>query len=294
MDFDTVIAWAKEGWNSVTSSMPWQQITDFLNSNFFSSMASALFGALFGAYAAHRIIERQKERELLLGEIRNTNAAISLAFDICNIGLSFKKQHLVRLRENFESTKAHVIELKRSADSGETPPQNRFEFQADLQTLPELTFPTKILQKQVFQNLSVSGRALSAVSSLLGSAFSLNESIHRRNAQIRQIKASLSPEDPRFIDLYFGFASPDGHVDREFPETLRAIHVYTDDLIFFSKLICEDLHNYGKNLHERTAKIGRGQAPKINSVDFSSSNEFGLMPDENEYESWLKGYSNAA
>lgn len=54
-------------------------IWTFANTTFATALIGSLAGAFAGAYGAQRIAERSKTKELLLAEIRNTNAAIMVA-----------------------------------------------------------------------------------------------------------------------------------------------------------------------------------------------------------------------
>jgi hypothetical protein len=73
--------------NAVAATAP--GILD-LNSNLFTSLIGALAGAFAGAYGGQLIVERSKTRDELLKEMRNTNAAIMLAFGMCNTALSLR------------------------------------------------------------------------------------------------------------------------------------------------------------------------------------------------------------
>jgi hypothetical protein len=102
----------------------WQFSKDFLNSNFFTAIAGACAGAFAGAYGAQRIVARGKEKEELLAEIRNTNAATVVALGICNTFLAIKKQHVKRLKETFERQKADYLARAHQYRIGELPPGN--------------------------------------------------------------------------------------------------------------------------------------------------------------------------
>ena len=67
-------------WSSITNFATWDTAKNLANSAFFASLVAALAGAFAGAFAAQRIAERGKHREELLREIRNTNAAIAVAY----------------------------------------------------------------------------------------------------------------------------------------------------------------------------------------------------------------------
>jgi hypothetical protein len=134
--------------------MTWENVKAFANSNFFTALAGSAAGAFSGTYIAQRIVERGKIHDELLTEIRNTNAAIMLSFGICNSMLALKKQHVKRLKEEFDSSRETLLKvLQGKAKQGDPP----FEFKADLASLPRSRQPTEALQRQVFDNLSVGG-----------------------------------------------------------------------------------------------------------------------------------------
>ena len=96
----------------------WQSSKDFLNSNFFTAIAGACAGAFAGAYGAQRIVARGKEREELLAEIRNTNAATVVALGVCNTFLAIKKQHVKRLKETFDKQKTDYLGSRSQIQDG--------------------------------------------------------------------------------------------------------------------------------------------------------------------------------
>jgi hypothetical protein len=81
----------------------WQPIEAFFNSAFFAALftaiAGSMAGAFWGAYGGQRIVERGKQREELLTEIRNTNATIMVAVGICNSFLGIKRQNVKPLKD---------------------------------------------------------------------------------------------------------------------------------------------------------------------------------------------------
>ncbi len=66
----------------------------FLNSQFALTLIGTISAAFAGAYGAHWIIERNKRREEWQRELRITNAAIMVSFEICNSFLSLKIQRV--------------------------------------------------------------------------------------------------------------------------------------------------------------------------------------------------------
>ena len=66
-------------------------IWTFANTTFATALIGSLAGAFAGAYGAQRIAERSKTKELLLTEIRNTNAAIMVAYVVFSFFYGLKK-----------------------------------------------------------------------------------------------------------------------------------------------------------------------------------------------------------
>ena len=271
--------------------MTWENVKAFGNSNFLTALVGSLAGAFAGAYVAQRIAERNKTREELLKEIRNTNAAIMLSFSICNSLLALKKQHVKSLKEDFKSSLAEFLEQSRKFQkTGEIQGGSPYHFKADLQSLPTSQLPTETLQKQVFEKLSVGGRPLSLVTSLIESTTLLNGSIEKRNQLIEQYKATSAVKDPKFVLRYFGLPYGDGQINLDYPDTIDAIYNYTNAGIFFSHLLCGDLNQHGKVLSaEFKKRFGKG-APRVNEADFEKPKAAGLLPGNEGYSDWLNAF----
>jgi len=106
-------------------------IWEFLNSSF----STALFGAFAGALGAQYIAVRSERKKRILDEIRNTNAAISMAYTIMNIFINAKRQHIRTLKSNYEeSHRAFHNHLNNQAPL----PQSAH---IDLRSLPVLNTP---------------------------------------------------------------------------------------------------------------------------------------------------------
>ncbi|RFC35612.1 MAG: hypothetical protein DID92_2727743994 [Candidatus Nitrotoga sp. SPKER] len=262
----------------------WIEIEAFFNSVFFTSIA----GAFAGAYGAQRIAERSKYREQMLKEMRDTNAAIMIAFGICNSLLSVKKQHVKSLKEDFDFQKAALLEHHKKVNIGQISRDEIFDFRTDLMTLSLPPLPVDILQGQLFEKLSLVGRPLSLATTLSQSVHSLNASLEKRNQLIDVYKASggVTPV------LYFGLPH-NNQTDANYPSVIDAIFKQADDIIFFSQLLCKDLSEHGNQLAKQfKTKFGKG-APKISEPDFSKAEELGLMPNISSYADWLTMFVKA-
>jgi hypothetical protein len=255
---------------------------------FFTAIAGSLAGAFAGAYGAQRIAERSKNRDELLKEIRNTNATISLAFGICNSLLAMKKQHVKSLKENFEAQKEALLEHQQKMRAGQILPGTVFNFLVDFQTLSLLQLPIDILQSQIFEKLSLVGRPLNLTTTLSQTTHSLNASLEKRNQLIEFYKAKATRQ-PISPSLYFGLPQG-GHINQDYPCTVYAIYNQTDDGIYFSRLLCKDLVEHGKQVVTHFKKqYGKG-APNVSEPDFNKAVDAGLMPNDDNYADWTSSF----
>lgn len=280
--------------NCETFASVWEGIKAFANSGFTTALIGSLAGAFAGAVSAQRIVERSKERELNLLQLRNTNATIMVAFSVCNSMIAIKHQHVASLYETFQRQKEELLDFKRKREAGAIPRETPFEFQADLRTLPAPLAPIKVLQNQVFERLSVTGRPLALVTTLSQTILSLATSIATRNALIERFRVADASANPEFLNHYFGLPSPSGHHSTEYADTIKAIHNLTDDAIFFSHLLCGDLRDYGNTVLERYKARFKDDSQSVSKPDFSKAKEAGLLPNEANYQDWLRGFAKAA
>ena len=97
----------------------WQWIAQLVGSHLFESGLVALAGAFFGAKTAQGTAARNKFRDDMTEEIRDTNAAITLSFAISNSAMAIKRQHLRSIKETFDKDKKDLIEFERKRKTGE-------------------------------------------------------------------------------------------------------------------------------------------------------------------------------
>lgn len=273
------------------SAVQWQDVKVFFNSAFFSAGFGSLAGALGGAYAAQRIVERAKRRDELLKEIRHTNATIMVAFGMCNSLLSLKKQHVKSLKEVFDIQKSELIDHLRKQQHGQIGENQAFEFKADLETLSLPPLPVETLQTQVFEKLSLVGRSVSLVITLIQTLHGLSASLEKRNQLIQAYKVNAPLKPREFPALYFGLRQGD-YLNQEYPSTLDAIYHQTEGGIFFSQLLCKDMVEHGDHIVGLFRKVYGKGAPRINRPDFSKAEEQNLMPNADNYTDWLTMFKN--
>jgi hypothetical protein len=265
----------------------WFVIKQFFNSVFFTSIAGSLAGAFAGAYGANWIVERTKYREQLVKEIRDTNAAISLAHNVCNSLLLMKKQHIKPLKEKLDEDKARLQAHLKQFLHGQISETTPCHFFIDLETLSPSLLPVDFLHKQVFEKLSLVGRPLTLVPELTKAVHNLSECLEKRNQLIENYKISDISSELR-LRLYLGLPQANGEINNEYPHLINAIYGYTEDSIFFSQLLCKDLIEHGNQIAGQFRKKFKKGAPRVSEVNFDIANELGLMPNTDEYAVWLK------
>jgi hypothetical protein len=268
----------------------WQSAVNFFNSTFFVSLITAGLGAFAGAWAAQRIADKGKYRDQLLREMRDTNAATMMSFAICNSLLSMKKQHIKRLKEDFDKERAAYLDYLAKKNAGQIPPNTVFHFMMDLQTLSLQPLPLDILQAQVFDKISVVGRPLALTTTLRQTLHGLGESMERRNALIATFKqmSNVSP------DFYFGLPLSSGHVSTEYRDTVESTHDQTDDGIFFSQMLCDDLVEHNEGLEKQYKNEFKKGSPDISKPEWKKGRDAGLMPDPAKYADWTSMFKKKA
>lgn len=276
--------------NFAIQLISWDNVAEFLNSNF----TAALAGALAGALVAQRIGDRAKQRESMLQEIRSTNAAIMASFAICNAGLALKEQFTKDIYDTYTVRKTELSEFQRKRAAGLQLAELPFEFQADFRTLQMPVVPIDVLRTRVYDNISTTGRPLALVAALVGSISSLADVIHKRNALIERFR-NLGPEKAAQLSaFYFGLPYGPGHVSTEFSDTIESLYRTNDDVIFFSELMGQDLMAHGNRILDQYRKVAKIKKEKISTVDFTESRNQSLMPNAVDYPDWFKKFPNEA
>ena len=274
--------------------MNWQTvfntIDQFSKSAAFATLMSGAFGAFFGALGAQVIASRYQTKQSVIAELNSVRAALLLCFSICNRFVSLKRQLILPMRNRYVQARQEYEQFSAQAQVHVGPPPLVYELAADLQTLPPLTLPTAVLERQLFEKISISGRALAAAVDLLGAFDGLKKTIGDRNELIAELH-ERSPIPPQELtELYFGITTADGVTDQRLSAAIEGIFRQTDDCIFFSRLLADDLVEYGRRLRRRYAWRYWRRIPKVVAADWSIAERQGLMPAAAEYADWLRGF----
>lgn len=266
----------------------WESATSFINSQFFSSMSGALAGAFAGAIAAHSIATGARRREDAEGQIRAINAAIMSAFLICNSMLSIKRQQVLTMHKKFHEERARY-EQSLAAPAGTIIPP----FEMDMEFVGQPHVPIDVLGKQVYEKMNLKGRALGLVPAISNALSMFQSRAELRNKLIEKYKEDFkSMGQKERLDHYFGFPLAGGSVHREFADCLDGINSYTNDVIFFSSLLCQDLAKHGNEIRDSYVKKYHRDIEQISSMNFDTPKAKDLMPSPEDYADWLTMFAS--
>lgn len=275
----------EQAWSSLSEAL--FVVGEFFNSAFSVALVGSAAGAIGGAIAAQKIIEKTKRRDLFLSEFRSTNAAIVVSYSICNAMLSLKKNFVRPLYQQFNEGVDAIHNFNERKELGELGQDEQFLAEVDFKLFECPSVPVETLKDLVFNRISEHGRPLAALAHLDGVLASLDKVILKRETLVEEFKKHENSFT--FFYLYYGLTRPDGNTNEEYADTVEAIHEYTDDAIFFSKLICDDLVAHGNLLIAKNSKLAK-KSPKVSYADFSGAEDLQLMPPKNKYEDWLGGF----
>jgi hypothetical protein len=268
----------------------WTTLNTFWNSNFGTAVISAFIGSLAGAWggalAAERIAEKRRVREQLLKEINQTNAAIELSHTICSSYLNLKEQHVRGVWEDYQRKREQVHDLHERQRHGAMAPRTVPTIQLDQRTLDVVRAKIEHLEGLVLGELSLRGRPRPLVAILSQTRDSLNNSITLRN---QLIVSARTLDDNAKVAFYFGLPT-EGGVDDTFGNVLEAVHRQTDDCIYFSWRLCEDLTRHGKRVREQFGRRFKGPVSRIQTVLWTDVVAKGLLPPLGAYRSWEEGF----
>lgn len=261
--------------------------TDILNA-WGAAVIGGFFGSAGGAWGAQRIAEKSAKRKDAIAELRNVNAALQLAFSICNTALAYRKQFSKPLmekikqdREDFEVVR--TIKLRQG---------DEFYLQMDLRKFQPPVIPINSLRDIVYSKISAVGKMLSATAEIESAHSGLIEANRQRDAFIDQ--ATGGGTDP-FV--YLGFRNNGGILDERYYTWVCGLDQYASDIAFFSLVACRDLETYGDIVRKKLVALHGGRdegIPRVSAIDFSGAEASGLLPAEKDYEKWTRGFTDVA
>lgn len=265
----------------------WHWLSDsaekFASSKVFETVVAGGLGAFAAALGAQFAINRSQTRQAVVRELNNINGALELCFYLCNKYLTLKKQHVQTIHDTYEAT---AREFDRFVG---TRPDHRsvFALHGDLRNLAPMTPPAEMLSRLNFEKISIRGRGPLAAMQLIGAMHSLDRSFKDRDNLIMEIKDGKTKMSPEF---YFGLPTPQGADDR-FRSNITAIYQQTDDCIFFSRILAEDLFDYASTQRKRHRWRFIRKLPHPSTTDWSPAEKARLFPKAQAYDSFLTGFT---
>jgi hypothetical protein len=223
----------------------WQTASQLPPPNFSWTLASTVFGLLVSAWLTSRA---QKKKEMV-AELNSISAALVLCFSITNIFLGLKRQIIRPMRDRFIHARLQYNQARQNRGAAQV-----MDAHLDLQAISPVRAPTGALERYVFEKISIRGRPLAAVVTLVGAIDGLGQAIKYRNELVTEFREGPRPEPKVGAERYFGLRTADGAIDERFCVNIQAISNQTDDCIFFSRLLAEDLLRYGRKLRRRHAR----------------------------------------
>lgn len=238
-------------------------------------LVSALAGAGVGAYSAQYIAARNKRHDDLLKEVRGANAACTMAYSITDSFITVKRDIVKPLLDNFTKEKTLFELAGQNFIPGFSAP---IDVASDLQTFTLIKTPVSHLQDIVYKGVSSPIRAIS-IMSVLDRTIAGLESFHAdRNKLCDEFRQKAFDGH-----VYFGAKKGDA-TDARYSSVLTNLSTYSDDAIYFSRLLGDDLKRYANEVKARLPKKLQAWAPVITSADFSKATD--ILPDPTKYKDY--------
>lgn len=257
-----------------------------------TALVGGFVGAAGGAWGAQRIAEKEVSRKELMAELRNTNAAIQLAFSVCNVALAYRSQFSKGLAENLQEKRLD-IEICRKIRLHEG---DQLYIELDLRKFPIPTVPVDALKEILFSKVSVVGRELAALNEIESARNTLREADRVRNEFVDK-RSNGEHASVKDVFSYLGLKRSDGVTDETYYTAVASIDSCAKDLIFFGHLLCEDLTRHGEALRKKLVKWNSGKdsgIQRVSAADFSGPQAAGLMPTAEEYAIWTHAFKMKA
>jgi hypothetical protein len=257
-------------------------------SSYFGTLISAAFGAFAGAYAT----SRRETKRAVIAELNSIAAARMLAFSICNKFLSLKSQHVAPIYEDYQEGRRKFIEVRNAFAAGDH--TRTAEYAANLRNITPMWLPTESLERQIIEKISIRGRGLAAAIDLISAVDGLTRTIDTRNELVSACYRAPQPVTPgdrlEFALKYFGVANSRGIIDESFSSNVEGLYRQTDDCIFFSKTLADDLFEYERRVRRRYIWRFHLGVPRLVREKWEFPEMLNLLPKESDYAKWLRGF----
>lgn len=254
-----------------------------------ADLTRTLIASAFGTFAGAWIASRTQTKRSIIAELNAIAAADMLAIQIANTHIALKRQHVRPIVASYEQI-GRDYEAYRNSRAMQVA-KVAFSYSAELKSLSPLRTPIIALEALILEKISLRGRGLAAALELAAAIDVLKLVIENRNLLIDEFKTSQL-EDHQKLEIFLGLRTAKGVVDERFKSNVEALLLKTDDCIFFSKILSEDLHRYAARLHKRYRWRFRLKRFLPERADWSSTTLADLLPKEPDYHAWLRGFKS--
>jgi hypothetical protein len=263
----------------------WDQ---FWESNFFA----AFFGAVAGGGATYWFGVRNERRRELVDEIRSTDAARALAFNVVERAIQLNYQHVRELVGRYRLRREVVGAHRLDVEEGRLPLDAGIPIGLDLKRLDPLIVPAERLETMVLEHISIGGRRAQLAVTILQAWKSLNESIKQLSEQVVFFRTWEGSEGDKAYRFY-GYPYEGTHRDTTFQDIIEAMGRQTDDLAWFGrKLVCE-LEQHADGLRRQFREEWfLGILNRVVPAKFDAAEAQGLFPPDAGYAEWERGFTH--
>lgn len=232
-------------------------VSTFFESNFVTSLIGAAAGALAGAVGAHLISKSQKNKDLLIEELRNTNSAIIVCADVMEICINLKINHIKPMVMKYKS---HKCDLDKHLEESKDNPSLVLDINAILNIINFPSIELSIFRKLIFEKISLDGKTLSIAFKLLRTLNLLELFMDKRN---NIINTNDKKSKEAILSWYFGIQDKNGHTNNHFRDHVYGMEKYVDDSIILVRFLIGELEKHSKILSRRYGK-NSPVTPRIN------------------------------
>jgi hypothetical protein len=259
---------------------------DFLNSNF----SAAFFGAVAGGGVTYWFGVRNEHRSELLDEIRSTDAARALAFNVIERTIQLNDQNVRTMVGNFRLQRSSLEAHRNDVRSGRLQPDAGMRIPMEFRRLDTFIVAAERLEAVVLEQISIRGRRAQLAVTVMQVWVSLNESIRQMTEHLKLL-SEWEAADADKAYRFYGLPYQGTNVDQMLVDLIDAIGRQTDDLAWFSRRLLRELEDHAIELRQQF-KEGwfRGVPDPVVPAVFTEAEAAGLFPPDGAYSDWERSF----